>query len=387
MKKIYLLLIISGIIISGTISNASDHIALNDDYTEGYVQSIFVNSYGLPKEAVEVKKGFIIIDYEKVEGSNPDHLFEKVTEISRDLKTVKGVRWKKKPIDLSSKGWTQTPSNSKKIDYSASANKDNADRQYEDVAMPNHSLFQPLIADPKWPRFTLAYQYYLKDGAIRRAFAPNFGASFPLYKIVSKVTNNEWEVGVQGGLFGLMDIGTKPSSLVNADYYISVPVTYSAGSWSGLIRVYHLSSHLGDEFMLTPEGKKTERINLSYEGVDFLLSYNFNNLRLYGGGGYLINRDPSYIKPLKLQGGMEYYAPYTFMNGRLRPVMGIDIKAEEYSSWYPGISCKAGVQLENSILISNKVQLMLEYYAGKSIHGQFYNDKVKYISLGLQAFL
>jgi len=352
MKKhfIKLLLLATGIV--PITSYAEQHTTQSDEHLRGYVQSIFVHSYGLPKDSVAVKDGIIIIDEQKIDGSNPDQIIEKTNLATQHL-NKKNIRQDK----------------------------------FVDIAMPGHSLFQPLIADPKWPRFTVAYQRYLKDGAIKSAFAPNFGASFPLYRIVKKETHAEWEIGVQAGLFGLMDIGTKPSALINADYYIAIPVTYSTGAWSGLIRGYHLSSHLGDEFMLTPEGKKTKRINLSYEGVDALLSYNFNSFRLYGGGGYLINRDPKYIKPRKVQVGGEYYWYNTFFNGKLRPVAGIDIKSEEMSRWYPGISCKVGVQLENAALISNKVQFMLEYYSGKSIHGQFYNNKVRYIGFGIQGFL
>jgi hypothetical protein len=217
------------------------------------------------------------------------------------------------------------------------------------------------------------------------AFSPNFGASFGLYRAEAK--NLEWEIGVQAGLFALMDIGANPTALINADYFVGVPLSYRSEPWSGLMRLYHISSHLGDEFMLTPEGKKTKRINLSYEGVDVLLSYNLSNIRFYGGGGYIIHKEPSYYKPLKIQGGAEYYSSITFLSGRLRPVGGIDIKAEEHGKWVPGISCKAGAQLENSSLVSSKVQLMLEFYSGKSIHGQLYKDTVKYVGLGLHAFL
>jgi hypothetical protein len=84
---------------------------------------------------------------------------------------------------------------------------------------------------------------------------------------------------------------------------------------------------------------------------------------------------------------VEYYANTTFLSGRLRPLFGIDIKVEDHNQWYPGFSCKAGAQLENSSLISNKVQLMLEFYSGKSIHGQLYRNKGRYIGIGLHAFL
>jgi len=342
-----------------------------DNYLTGYVQGVFVHGYGLPKDAVKVKNGIIIVKEGKLGNQNPELIIEKIKQATIDLKGVQGTLVEKDKVVK---------------DY-LPKNTGNFDEEYIDAAMPNHSLFQPLIADPKWPRFTVAYQYYFKDRGLKHAFAPNFGAGFPLYRIVNIGYNYEWEIGIQAGLFGLMDIGTKTSALINADYFIGVPITYRAGLWSSLIRFYHISSHLGDEFMLTKEGKKIKRINLSYEGIDTLISYNWNNLRVYGGGGYIVHKEPSYVKPLKLQFGTEYYSPNTFMNGKLRPIMGIDIKTEEQGKWYPGVSCKAGVQLESATLISNKVQLMLEFYSGKSFHGQFYRDKIRYIGIGLQAFL
>jgi len=348
-------------------------LAASDQYIEGYIQSMFVHGYTIPKDAVEVDNGVIYIDRQKINGYSPDLLMEKVKQASSSIEGVKGVNLRNhKNYRGSNNKNSQTQSNIPK------------DTEI-DGTLPNRPLFEPLIADSKWPRFSLAYHYYLKDRMIKHAFSPNFGASFGLYRTEAK--SLEWEIGVQAGLFALMDIGKTSSALINADYFVGLPVSYRSEPWSGLIRLYHISSHLGDEFMLTPEGKKTQRINLSYEGIDVLLSYNFGNTRFYGGGGYIIHKEPSYYKPLKIQGGAEYYSSTTFLNGRLRPVGGIDIKAEEHGRWVPGISCKVGVQLENSSLISNKVQLMLEFYSGKSIHGQLYKDSVKYIGIGLHAFL
>ena len=351
---------------------SSAALAASDQYIEGYIQSLFTHGYIIPKEAVQVHSGVVYIDRQKINGQSPDLLMEKVKQVSSSIEGVQRIELKNNQ--------NYQESNKSLHDHSNTSGSTEIDG-----ALPQHSLFEPLIADPKWPRFSLAYHYYLKDRMPKHAFSPNFGASFGLYRAEAK--NLEWEIGVQAGLFALMDIGKTPSALINADYFVGLPLSYSSGSWSGLIRLYHISSHLGDEFMLTPEGKKTERINLSYEGIDMLFSYHFGNTRVYGGGGYIIHKEPSYYKPLKIQGGAEYYSGTTFLNGRLRPIGGIDIKAEEHGKWIPGISCKAGVQLENSSLISSKVQLMLEFYSGKSIHGQFYKDSVKYIGVGLHAFL
>lgn len=346
--------------------------ASSDEYIEGYVQSLFLHGYGISSEAVAVYKGIIYIEEDKINGRNVDQLLEKVAQATQDIKGIKGIRISTKDAKVIRKNlpW-----------------QDNGKKETVDYALPSQALFEPLIADPRWPRFTVAYHYYIKDKYLRHAFNPNFGASFALYRIANPVKNYEWELGVQAGLFGLMEIGSTPTALVNADYFVGIPVSYRSGSWSGLLRFYHISSHLGDEFMLTPEGKRTKRINLSYEGIDILASYNFINWRFYGGGGYIVHKEPSSYKPLKFQGGAEYYSGNTFFQGRLRPVAGIDIKFEEHANWYPGISCKLGVQLENSALISSKLQLMLEFYSGKSTDGQFYKNKVKYIGVGLHAFL
>ncbi len=362
-----------------------------DDYLNGYVQSIFEHNYGLPASAVTVRNGFVYIKEAETNGQNAEQVVEKLRQATSNIKGIKGIAFVK-------------PNQHEQIDK-ARVNNDGenfiqSSNEPTNGAMPDHSLFHALMADPKWPRFTLAYQYHTKNRILKKAFAPNFGASIPLYRgIIEGDDNAKWEVGIQGGLFAIMDMGTKQnivkkndafkSSLVNADYFISLPFSYANGEWSALARVYHVSTHLGDEFMLTPQGKQTRRINLSYEGIDAILSYHFQEgMRLYGGGGLIVHKDPAYIKRLKVQAGAEYRSPETFFAGRLRPVTGLDIKSEQMARWYPGLSYKAGVQFENStLLISNEVQLMLEFYRGKSMHGQFYNDKIRYIGIGLHAFL
>ena len=48
--------------------------------------------------------------------------------------------------------------------------------------LPGGLLFQPLIADPRWPHFAAAYQYYLHDRTLRHAGAVSFGETFTLYR-------------------------------------------------------------------------------------------------------------------------------------------------------------------------------------------------------------
>lgn len=340
---------------------------VSNQYIKGYIDAFVSSEVGVKNSVIDVTDTAVFINIDMTRVTRADFFKEK---LENALKT-RGI---KRQLVLAA------PKDGEN-------NKVKKDTKFSNVFLPPSSLFEPLIADPKWPRFTLAYQYHFKNGILRHAFAPNFGASFSLFRSINPDSQFNWDFGVQAGLFAIMDIGINPTALVNADYYVAFPFTYSNGNISTLIRGYHISTHLGDEFMLTEKGKQTKRINLSYEGIDLLISKNFGGLRLYGGGGYIVHKDPSYVKPWKLLVGSEYYAENTIFSGRLRPVLGIDFKSEQNSKWHPQLSCKVGVQFENPTRNSHKVLLMLEYFNGKSFHGQFYNDNIHYIGLGLHSFL
>jgi hypothetical protein len=108
----------------------------------------------------------------------------------------------------------------------------------------------------------------------------------------------QWETGLQAGVFSIFDLDSSSFDLVNADYFVAALGSYGIGGFSGMARIFHQSSHLGDEFLLR-ELSSLNRLNVSYEGVDLKLSYDLFDraLRFYGGGGYLFDRDPSSLKP------------------------------------------------------------------------------------------
>ncbi len=259
--------------------------------------------------------------------------------------------------------------------------------KFTDGFMISPSIFKPLLADPRWPRFSLAYHNLFTSPLATHVFSPNFGATLPFYR---HTLNNDIqiEIGVQAALFAVMDIGRSPSALINADYVGGAFAALTNGSWAHMIRVFHLSSHLGDEFMLTPEGKKTKRVNLSYETLSYLISHEQpNGVRLYGGGGYKVHAEPTDIKRAHAQCGLEYRHKHAYWHDQLRPVGGIDLTFPEQAAWRPNTSMKVGVQLENEHFNRHVTQLMLEFYQGRSMHGQFYSQPLRYLGVGLHVFL
>ncbi|HTK90117.1 MAG TPA: DUF1207 domain-containing protein [Verrucomicrobiae bacterium] len=246
--------------------------------------------------------------------------------------------------------------------------------------LPTGLIFDPLLADPRWPHFGASIQRYLNDPDFKDVAAVSFGETIPMYRRAIPSFGGYWEVGIQAGVFAIFDMDTESHDLVNADYFAAFTGAYAQGPVELLARVYHQSSHLGDEFLLRT---RTNRINLSYEAVDLKLSYHLfeRQLRLYAGGGYLFHQDPSNLKPWSAQGGIEWKHRLGFMPN-VTTVVAADVQLHEENSWTPGYSVRAGLQFDRARILGRRLLVMLEYFSGNSPNGQFYKNKIDYIGLG-----
>jgi uncharacterized protein DUF1207 len=246
--------------------------------------------------------------------------------------------------------------------------------------LPGGQLFRPFIADPRWPHFAASYQYYLNEPGITHVGAVSFGETFTLYR--DRLGRGWWEFGVQAGVFAVFDVAAQSKDLINADYVVGLLGGYRYGEFSALGRLFHQSSHVGDEFLL--ENRVRNRVNLSYESVDLRLSYDFfrDAFRLYGGGGYLFDQEPATLKPWSLQWGAEFRSPWPGPESVWRPIAAVDFQNREENDWHVDISARAGIQFEG-VLVSRNLQLLLEYFRGHSPNGQFYKQKLDYLGLGM----
>lgn len=250
--------------------------------------------------------------------------------------------------------------------------------------LPKGYLFAPLIADPRWPHFSITYQRFLDDRQLGNAVAVSLGETFSVLR-VNDVVGGAWELGLQAGVFSIFDLDAASIDLINTDFMVGIPVTYRLRDFSAMARVFHQSSHLGDEFLLR---NRVDRINLSYETVDVRLSYEFSDsLRIYGGGGYSFRREPRELAPWSAQSGVEIRSPWTLLGGRLRPLAALDLQHHEENDWETDLSLRAGLQFEKLPFFDRKLQFMIEYFNGHSPNGQFYRDRIEYLGVGIHLYL
>jgi hypothetical protein len=245
--------------------------------------------------------------------------------------------------------------------------------------LPTGLIFDPLLADPRWPHFSASIQRYLDDPDFHHIGAVSFGETIPLYRWPLTMGSHV-ELGLQAGVFAIFDMDADSHDLVNADYFAALTGAYALGPFQALARLYHQSSHLGDEFLLRT---RTNRINLSYEAVDLKLSYHLfdRHVRVYAGGGYLFHQDPSSLKPWSTQAGVELKHRLRFLP-HVTPVAALDVQMQEENGWAANYSVRAGLQFDRARILGRRLLVMLEYFSGHSPNGQFYRGKVDYIGLG-----
>jgi len=250
----------------------------------------------------------------------------------------------------------------------------------EGEAFPTGDLFRPLLADPKQPQFFVSLNGF-KSPDVRYTMASvGFGETFGMYRFFGSREGNGLQLSVQGGLFAQFNLDSSSSDLINADYTIGIPVTYRYDDNSLRFRLYHQSSHLGDELLLSTN--HPERVNLSYEAVELIYSREWRGWRGYGGGEYLIHKDPDDLEPLSVHWGIEYRGDKPLLwNGR--PIGGVDMKSLEENDWAMDTSIKAGLEFGHPNPGQRRLRLMAQWYKGFDPYGQFYNNKVEYYGLGV----
>jgi hypothetical protein len=255
------------------------------------------------------------------------------------------------------------------------------------VGFPEDQIFCPLIADPKEAR---SFVSFLR-GTFRSLDDPTgegtsiasvgLGDSFGLVRVGGPDPGEGFQLDVVGSIFAQFDLGAPSNDLINADYLIGLPVTFRRNGFSIRAKLYHQSSHLGDEYLLRSDDVVRE--NLSFESIEFLVSQELGALRLYAGAERIFRREPDTLPDSLFHTGVE------LRSGRSRRVQmlaGVDIKTTELHDWSPAVSGRAGLELGRPGPDGHPgrlIMLLFEWYQGPSPYGQFFQDDISYVGAGI----
>lgn len=250
--------------------------------------------------------------------------------------------------------------------------------------LPDNRIFDPLLADPRWPHFSVSYGRVIQSGAprIRDVGMISLGEHVNFVEYDSDVAGR-FGAGLQPVVNGIFDLNSPSKDLVNADYRLGVPVDYRYGPFSAEAAVFHQSSHLGDEFVFRfPQ----PRINLSYEGVTLKVSQDMGTFRLYAGFGRLVHSVPHDLPPWWAQQGVEWTSVISCFSDSIAPVVAVNLEEHEKTDWHVDLSVRAGVEFVNPAKSRRRFQILLEYFRGHDPNGQFFVERIETAGVGIHLY-
>jgi len=241
---------------------------------------------------------------------------------------------------------------------------------------PAHELFSPLKADPSEPSFRFHFGFPVSQTPIARI---DVGDYLGIYR---------WALGDAGAL--QLSVGgaintrfdaTSEHNLEVIDFYGNVPLDLHIGKFSMRSMFYHVSSHLGDDYL---REKNLVAQSNSWEAWRVIFSAQvLKALRFYGGYQQAMNTKPNWEGRRAFQGGAEI-SFHTDEDSFWHPYWANDVQAWERTNnnltWVSQLGFKTGEPMSKGRGISYFVQ----FKSGPRYEGQFYRNKETIWGAGLK---
>lgn len=255
-------------------------------------------------------------------------------------------------------------------------------------------LYPPMLADPRQVMYSVAYR--AGDRVVgKKCIAVALGDDFPIYRWLNVFRwCGDLQLGIDAGIwapFNFDDVPHKDGTyceLVNTDYLLGIPLDYAVDRWAFRIRLYHISSHLGDEFLVNRPYFLAERANPSFEALEFFVSSQVTRyLRFYGGIGFILHSDKSFpMDTCYVEYGSELrFWPTRFCYQRLYGTffLALDVQNWQVRDWEFDWTIKGGYEISKLQGVGRKMRLFASYHDGFSYEGQFFLLRTRYGEFGL----
>jgi hypothetical protein len=212
--------------------------------------------------------------------------------------------------------------------------------------------FDPLIYDPA-ESLTGAGTLWLWESneAVPGIYIPvniAFGQSLIRYKVDSLIG---WEFGLQAAAFTQFEIkkvedGVYLGGMMNVDYRATGFINYLHHRFSMRFRLFHISSHLADDYIFRNEITTPTPNTVNYEQIDFTASFQQGPIRYYAGLGYIFT--PNSIRDrFSSEVGFQF-RQIAREDDFIRLIFGLDVKIFEENSYTPGFRGGLGIEMGQS---------------------------------------
>ena len=166
--------------------------------------------------------------------------------------------------------------------------------------LPNGFMYKPDLANQRQPRMSVQL---VNERTLGWMWEPTLGgrAGILRYGTDNEFWPQGWQVDIEGAAYPRLD-GDR--DMVSTDFTFGIPLTMREGPWEFKFGYNHLSSHLGDLFMLANPGYP--RINYVRESLVLgLACYVSPSLRLFEEVGWAFHTDGG-AEPWEFRFGVDF---------------------------------------------------------------------------------
>ncbi len=267
--------------------------------------------------------------------------------------------------------------------------------------LPGHGRELPIDSDSTW-----SWQWMPNGELYRSYFASNREARLGIHFVhEDKLNNNYWDP-ILGGKIALLRYGNKSKlypegfqvdvegaalarltlnyvrDLYGTDYRFAVPLTWRKGSFEAKLGYYHISSHMGDEWIVNHYKATGEVFRRNYVRDCVMVGMAWRpdaNWRFYLGGDYAFNVCDG-AEPWQVELGAEF-SPIVLPGFRGSPFAALHFNWNEENDWDTYAAFQAGWQWKT--VYQQTLRTGLYTMAGHADQYQFYNRREKQIGFGV----
>ena len=186
-----------------------------------------------------------------------------------------------------------------------------------------------------------------------------------------------WQLDIEGAAFPRLTMNTV-RELVSVDFRFGVPITYRRGPWEAKFGYYHLSSHLGDEYMV--RYVTFDRLNYTRDVLIAAVAFRpVPDLRLYAEAGWAFH-DNDGSEPWEFQFGIDYspIEPWSVLG---TPFFAINARIREEVDFGGNMTVQTGLQWRSCL--GSLFRAGVFYFNGKTDQYQFFREHEEQLGLAL----
>lgn len=243
--------------------------------------------------------------------------------------------------------------------------------------LPDGLIYHSYLAGVKEPRMQGLAAYsrdrgWFLDGTVGgRVGLLRYGTS-------DTIRPQGYQVDLEGAAFPRINLADE-WDLESADFRIGVPFTYGIGQYQMKLAFYHLSSHLGDEYMI----KHPTAVRINYSRDAFVWGHSYyldDDWRIYGEVGWASYSDGG-SKPWEFQAGIEYSPLYPWYGHLGAPFLAFNAASRQDVDYKGNIVLQGGWQWRGP-RSGDLFRLGAQYFNGKSSQFEFFNRSEQFVALG-----